>query len=133
MNKAPHIMNKAPHIMNKAPHIMNKAPHIMNKAPHIITDGPHIITDGPRLITDGQHVMNKVPHVIKNGPHAYKVKCTPDNIKVTRCNDKLPLKTVLAFHIYATYCSACANLIFGELAEADLGNILSVYTIRCRI
>jgi hypothetical protein len=25
------------------------------------------------------------------------------------------------------------NLILGELAEADLGNILSVYTIRCRI
>jgi hypothetical protein len=28
----------------------------------------------------------------------------------------------------------CDNLIIGELAEADLGiNILSVYTIRCRI
>ena len=34
--------------------------------------------------------------------------------------------------IYATYCSACDNLILGE---ADLGNILSVYryTMRCRI
>jgi hypothetical protein len=32
-----------------------------------------------------------------------------------------------------TYCSACDNLILGELAEADLGNILSVYIIRCRI
>jgi hypothetical protein len=31
------------------------------------------------------------------------------------------------YYTYATYCSACDNLIFGELAEADLGNILSVY------
>ena len=31
------------------------------------------------------------------------------------------------YYNYATYCSACDNLIFGELAEADLGNILSVY------
>jgi hypothetical protein len=37
------------------------------------------------------------------------------------------------YYTYATYCSACDNLILGELAEADLGNILSVYTIRCRI
>ena len=42
---------------------------------------------------------------------------------------------MILFSTYATYCSACDNLIFGELAEADLGNILSVglYTIRCRI
>jgi hypothetical protein len=40
---------------------------------------------------------------------------------------------MIVFSTYATYCSACDNLIFGELAEADLGNILSVYTIRCRI
>jgi hypothetical protein len=36
---------------------------------------------------------------------------------------------IILFSTYATYCSACDNLIFGELAEADLGNILSVYTI----
>ena len=40
---------------------------------------------------------------------------------------------MILFSTYATYCSACDNLIFGELAEADLGNILSVYTIRCRM
>ena len=42
---------------------------------------------------------------------------------------------MILFSTYATYiyCSACDNLIFGELAEADLGNILSLYTIRCRI
>ena len=34
------------------------------------------------------------------------------------------------YYTYATYCSAFDNLILGELAEADLGNILSVYTIR---
>ena len=30
------------------------------------------------------------------------------------------------YYTYATYCSARDNLILGELAEADLGNILSV-------
>ena len=30
------------------------------------------------------------------------------------------------YYTYAAYCSACDNLIFGELAEAYLGNILSV-------
>ena len=34
---------------------------------------------------------------------------------------------MILFSTYATYCSACDNLIFGELAEADLGNILSVF------
>jgi hypothetical protein len=34
------------------------------------------------------------------------------------------------YYTYATYCSAFDNLILGELAAADLGNILSVYTIR---
>jgi hypothetical protein len=29
------------------------------------------------------------------------------------------------YYIYATYCSVCDNLILA--AEADLGNILSVY------
>ena len=31
------------------------------------------------------------------------------------------------YYTYAAYCSACDNLILGELAEADLGNILSAY------
>jgi hypothetical protein len=33
------------------------------------------------------------------------------------------------YYTYATYCSACDNLILGELAEAKLGNILSVYIL----
>jgi hypothetical protein len=33
------------------------------------------------------------------------------------------------YYTYATYCSACDNLILGELAEADLGNILSMISI----
>jgi hypothetical protein len=36
---------------------------------------------------------------------------------------------MILFSTYATYCSACDNLIFGELAQADLGNILSVYSL----
>jgi hypothetical protein len=39
------------------------------------------------------------------------------------------------YYTYATYCSACDNLILGELAEAelaeaelaDLGQIISIY------
>jgi hypothetical protein len=33
------------------------------------------------------------------------------------------------YYTYATYCCACDNLILGELAEADLGNILSAYIL----
>ena len=33
------------------------------------------------------------------------------------------------YYTYATYCSACDNLILGEIAEADLGNILSAYKL----
>jgi hypothetical protein len=40
------------------------------------------------------------------------------------------IEILLYNYTYATYCSAFDNLILGELAEADLGNILSVYTIR---
>jgi hypothetical protein len=50
-----------------------------------------------------------------------------------RLTAKYVIVKMILFSTYATYCSACDNLIFGELAEADLGNILSVYTIRCRI
>jgi hypothetical protein len=39
-------------------------------------------------------------------------------------------RDIIIIATYATYCSAFDNLILGELAEADLGNILSVYTIR---
>ena len=33
------------------------------------------------------------------------------------------------YYTYATYCPACDNLILMAATEADLGNILSVYTI----